>query len=218
LRPFKSFIVSSHSNDSPTTACKPFHKNRDGIVLGEGAWIVVVESLERAQARQARIYAELVGYGTSCDAFHPSSPHPDGIYCVAAIRQAIGDAGLVASQIDYVSAYGNGTIMNDPLETAIYKKVFGERAYEMAFSSIKSMIGHAVGATGAAQAVASALAIHEKFIPPTVNCDEPDPLCDLDYVADGSRSSEVQNILVNTLSFGGKNSCLVIKRFSPDRP
>jgi 3-oxoacyl-[acyl-carrier-protein] synthase II len=208
----KMGVVTTHFNDQPKQSCRPFHRNRDGFALGEGAWVMTIESYEHAKIRGATIYAELAGYGSSCDAFHPSRPHPDGIYSVEAIQQALFDAGFSPTQINYVSAYGNGSRINDPLETAVYKKAFGEHAYSLALSSVKSMIGHPIGATGAAQVVSSALAIQEGFIPPTVNLDDPDPLCDLDYVPNKARKQTVNAVLVNTLSFGGKNACLVIRK------
>ncbi len=208
----KMGVVTTHYNHTPKKACKPFHRRRDGFALGEGAWIIVLESLDKAVARKANVYAEIVGYGATCDAYHPSAPHSDGLYNKEAIKIAIDSADMEPDDIDCISAYGNATNLNDPLETRVYKEVFSNRVKKIPISSIKSMIGHPIGATGAAQIIAAALSIAKNFIPPTMNLDDPDPACDLDYVPNKSREMKVNNILINTLSFGGKNSCLILKR------
>lgn len=209
-------VVTTKHNNSPKDACKPFDKDRDGFALGEGAWIMVLEDMGTALRRKAHIYAEVVGYGASCDAYHPSRPHPEGIYNIKAINQSLNDAKINHEQIDFISAYGNATVINDPLETKVYKSVFGPRAKKIPCSSIKSMIGHPIGATGAAQILSSALFLSENFISPTINLNNPDKECDLDYVPHTSREFKGKYILINTLSFGGKNSSLILKRCHED--
>jgi len=209
-------VTSTHYNNSPKKASRPFDKDRDGFVIGEGAWILIVEELERAQARGANIYAEICGYGSTCDAFHSTNPHPSGKYTAEAMRIAIINAGIKPEEIDFISAYGNATIVNDPYETMVIKKVFGQQAYKIPISSLKSMMGHPIGASGSAEVVSSAIAIQEGFIPPTINLDNPDPACDLDYVPNKARKVNIRTALCNTLSFGGKNSVIIIKRISSD--
>lgn len=204
-------VTSTHYNDSPKIASRPFDRDRDGFVIGEGAWIFVLEEFEKAKSRNANIYAEICGYEATCDAYHQTSPHPQGIYSTRAIRCAIKDAGLKPEEINFILAYGNSTPVNDPHETMIIKKVFGQNAYKIPVSSIKSMIGHPIGASGAAQVAASALAIKEGFIPPTINHNNPDQKCDLDYVPNKSRLTKIKTALCNTLSFGGKNAAIVLK-------
>lgn len=206
-------VVTTRRNDSPKRCCLPFHRERDGFALGEGAWIFLIEEAGRAKSRGARIYAEIAGYGTTCDAFHPTRPHPEGRFDFRAMMEALVDANITANDLSLVSAYGNGTLLNDPLETRLYRQLLGERARKIPINSVKSMIGHPIGATGAAQVAASAIAIAEGFVHPTVNLDDPAADCDLDYVAEGRREMAVKNVLINTLSFGGKNSCMVLKRF-----
>ena len=206
-------VVTTKFNDKPRYACKPFHKDRDGFALGEGSWVLILETLERAIKRKALIYAEVVGYSASCDSYHCSRPHPKGQFNIEAINNAFKDANIVSNQIDYISAYGNATKINDPIETKVFKEIFGLKTKQIPCSSIKSMIGHPIGATGAAQVLSSALFFSENFISPTINLDYPDPECDLDYVPNKSRYFKGDYILINTLSFGGKNSCLVTKRF-----
>ncbi len=165
-------------------------------------------------ARNANIYAELCGYGATCDAYHPTNPYPPGIYTAEAIYIALKDANIKPEEIDFISAYGNATIVNDPYETMVIKKVFGKSAYKIPISSLKSMIGHPIGASGAAEVVASALSIQKGFIPPTINHDNPDPKCDLDYVPNKSRNVSIKMALCNTLSFGGKNAAVILKKFT----
>ena len=206
-------VVTTRFNDKPQVACKPFHKDRDGFALGEGSWILTLETLDRAIKRKASIYAEIMGYAASCDSYHPSRPDPKGQYNAQAIKKTLNNAQITDKEIDYISAYGNATQINDPLETKVLKDVFGLRAKQIPCSSIKSMIGHPIGATGSAQVLSSALFFSENFISPTINLDNADPECDLDYVPNKSRNFDGNHILINTLSFGGKNSCLITKRY-----
>lgn len=192
--------------------CQPFDRNRKGIIPGEGAAVLVLERLDAALARQASIYAEVAGYGQSCDAHHATSMPPDASGAVQAMRHALKDAGLQPSQVRYVSAHGTGTPTNDRLETLAIKTVFGEAAYSVPISSVKSMLGHAMGAASAIEAVVCALAVHTDHIPPTMNLEDPDPECDLDYVPDGQRLLSVEVALNNAYGFGGCNSSLVLKK------
>lgn len=201
-------------NPDPETACRPFDAHRDGFVMGEGAGIVILESLEFAKKRGANIYAELVGYGSTGDAYHITAPAPEGEGGVRAMRQALEDAQLEPSAIDYINAHGTSTDYNDKFETTAIKTVFGEHAYKLAVSSTKSMTGHLLGAGGAVEAIFSIKAIHEGRIPPTIHYETPDPDCDLDYVPNESREQPVRAALSNSLGFGGHNACLVFKEFA----
>jgi len=196
--------------------CKPFDRHREGMSLGEGAGMVVLESLAHAQARGARIHAELLGYGISCDANHMTAPDPEASGAVRCIRAALDDAGVDPSRVDYINAHGTATPANDRMETIGIKRVFGERAYAVPVSSTKSMIGHTLGAAGAIEAVAAVLAITEGFIPPTIHSTAPDPECDLDYVTEGARRADLDIILSNSFAFGGNNTSLVIGRYRPE--
>ncbi len=206
-------VVTTRYNNSPKSACKPFDRDRDGFALGEGAWMMVLENLKSAIKRDATIYAEIIGYGSSCDAYHPSRPHPEGLFNIQAINNSFINARINPDQIDFISAYGNATQINDSLESKVYKVIFGSKAKKIPCSSIKSMIGHPIGATGAAQIMSSALFLSNNFISPTLNLKNPDKDCDLDYVPNTSRHFKGDHILVNTLSFGGKNSSLILKRY-----
>ena len=212
----KMKVLSTKYNDYPKIACKPFDRDRDGFVIGEGAWMFILESYEKAKKRKAKIYAEVCGSGSTCDAFHSTHPDPSGKYTAESIFMALKGSGVNLKDIDYIAAYGNGTRVNDPYETMVIKKVFGKYAYNIPISSVKSMIGHSIGASGAAQVATAALSIHENFIPPTMNMKNPDVQCDLDYVPDRSRSKRVNKVLCNTLSFGGKNAAIVIGRINND--
>lgn len=200
-------------NPDPKTASRPFDMNRDGFVMGEGAGILVIEELEHALARGAHIYAEIVGYGATADAYHITAPAPGGEGGARAMRQAIADAGLQPADIDYINAHGTSTDYNDKYETAAIKEVFGEHAYKLAVSSTKSMTGHLLGAAGGVEAIFSILAIEEGIIPPTINYETPDPECDLDYVPNESRKQEVKAALSNSLGFGGHNATLIFKKY-----
>jgi 3-oxoacyl-[acyl-carrier-protein] synthase II len=193
--------------------CQPFDRNRKGMMVSEGAAMLVLEPLERALARGARIYAEVASYGISNDTHHMTAPHPEGKGAVRAMRNALGEAGLEPSQVDYINAHGTGTPANDKVETAAIKQVFGEAAYSTPVSSIKSMIGHTMGAASAIEAVACALAIERGKIPPTINYSEPDPQCDLDYVPNVARERQVEVALSNSFAFGGNCAALILKKF-----
>lgn len=200
-------------NEDPVTASRPFDANRDGFVMGEGSGILILESLESAQARGAHIYAEIVGYGASGDAHHITAPAPGGEGGARAIQMALDDAGLKPEDIQYVNAHGTSTPMNEKFETMAIKSVFKEHAYNMAVSSTKSMTGHLLGAAGAVEAIFSIKAITEQLLPPTINYETPDPDCDLDYVPNKARNAEVDAVLSNSLGFGGHNATLIFKKY-----
>ncbi|MBB6283372.1 beta-ketoacyl-ACP synthase II [Geobacillus subterraneus] len=201
------------TNPDPKTASRPFDKNRDGFVMGEGAGIVVLEELEHALRRGATIYAEIVGYGATADAYHITAPAPGGEGGVRAMRQALRDAGLQPEEIDYINAHGTSTEYNDKYETLAIKEVFGNHAYQLAVSSTKSMTGHLLGATGAVEAIFSVLTIRDGVIPPTINYETPDPECDLDYVPNEARKQDVRAVLSNSFGFGGHNATLIFKKY-----
>ncbi|MBR0639917.1 beta-ketoacyl-ACP synthase II [Bacillus safensis] len=201
------------TNPDPKTASRPFDKNRDGFVMGEGAGIIVLEELEHALERGATIYAEIVGYGSTGDAYHITAPAPNGEGGVRAMKEAIRDAGLSVEEIDYINAHGTSTPYNDKFETMAIKEVFGEHANKLAISSTKSMTGHLLGAAGGVEAIFSVLAIKDSVIPPTINLETPDEECDLDYVANEARSKEVQVALSNSLGFGGHNATIIFKKY-----
>lgn len=201
------------TNPDPKTASRPFDKNRDGFVMGEGAGIIVLEELEHALKRGATIYAEIVGYGSTGDAYHITAPAPNGEGGVRAMKEAIRDAGLSVEDIDYINAHGTSTPYNDKFETMAIKEVFGEHANQVAISSTKSMTGHLLGAAGGVEAIFSVLAIKDSVIPPTINLETPDEECDLDYVANEARSKEVQVALSNSLGFGGHNATIIFKKY-----
>ncbi len=211
---FCSMKAMSTEKENPEQACRPFDKRRSGFVMGEGAGVLVLESLEHAEARGARVYAELAGYGSTSDAYHITSPVPGGTGAARAMQKAIDDAGLSADEIDYINAHGTGTGPNDSAETEAIKSVFGSAASKLAISSTKSMTGHLMGAAGAIEAIICAMAINHGAIPPTTNYGEPDPECDLDYVANNSRQQEVKASLSNSLGFGGHNATIVLKKFA----
>jgi len=210
---FCTMRALSTRNDDPKRASRPFDKERDGFVVGEGAGIVVVEELEHALKRGAKIYCELVGYGANADAYHITAPDPTGEGPANAMRAALRDAGLKPEEVDYINAHGTSTPLNDKTETLAIKKVFGEHAYKLAVSSTKSQIGHLLGAAGGVEFVATVLAISEGFIPATINYEVPDPECDLDYVPNQPRKVQVRTALKNAFGFGGQNACLVVRRW-----
>jgi 3-oxoacyl-[acyl-carrier-protein] synthase II len=207
--------LSTKRNDDPEKASRPFDADRDGFVIGEGAGILVLEELESAKARGARIYALLAGYGASCDAYHLTAPDPEGSAGVEAIRTALREAGLAPEDIDYYNAHGTSTEINDPMETGMIKKAFGEHAKKLKVSSTKSMTGHLVAAAGAVEAIACVLAIRDSFYPPTINLDNPDPLCDLDYVPNAGQKGKIRAAASGSLGFGGHNGVLVFSGTAP---
>ena len=203
----------STNNDEPEKASRPFDANRDGFVPAEGAGILVLESLEHALDRGASILAEVVGYGASSDAFHAVQPDENGEGASRAMRWALANAGITTEDVDYINAHGTSTPLNDAVETMAIKNVFGERAYAVPISSTKSMIGHALGGAGALEAVACVKTIQDGIIHPTVNQENPDPACDLDYVPNVARRQQVDVVLSNSFGFGGQNTCIVLRRF-----
>ncbi len=210
---FAAAKALSTRNGEPEKASRPFEKNRDGFVMGEGAGVVVLEELEHAKRRGANILAEVVGYGTSGDAYHMTAPAPEGEGAARAMENSIKDAGIKPEDIDYINAHGTSTKFNDLFETMAIKKVFGEHAYKVKISSIKSMIGHLLGAAGGVEVVSSVMTLQTGVIPPTINYEEPDPECDLDYTPNEAVKSDVRYVLKNSFGFGGTNACLVLKRF-----
>ena len=200
-------------NDDPHHASRPFDKNRSGFVIGEGAGIVLLENLEHAKNRGAHIYAEIIGYGRNNDAYHITTPAPEGEYQAKCIQLALDDAKISPSEVDYINAHGTSTHFNDEGETKAIKTVFGEHAYKLAVSSTKSMTGHMLGAAGGVEAIASVLAIEENFLPPTINYETPDEGLDLDYVPNTARDKIVNVAVSNSFGFGGHNACLVFKKF-----
>jgi len=210
---FSSMKALSTRNEEPSKASRPFSIDRDGFVMGEGSGILLLEELEHALARGAKIYAEIAGYGTTCDAYHMTSPIPDGRGAARAIELALKDAQLNPQDINYINAHGTSTPLNDSIETKAIKKAFGSRAKAIAISSTKSMTGHLLGGSGGIEAVATVLAVCRGQIPPTINLDNPDPECDLDYVPDISRTQQVGAAVSNSFGFGGHNASLVFKRY-----
>lgn len=211
---FASMRALSTRNDDPKRASRPFDAERDGFVIGEGSGIMILEELEFAKARGARIYAEIAGYGMSGDAFHVTMPDETGSGAIRVMQRAIKDAGITPEQIGYINAHGTSTPYNDKFETLAIKKVFGDHAKNLPVSSTKSMTGHALGAAGGIEAVFSVLAMHENKLPPTINYEVPDPDCDLDYIPNVGRDAKVDYVLSNSFGFGGTNACLIFKRFS----
>lgn len=210
---FSRLGAMSTRNDEPERACRPFDRTRDGMVLGEGAVIMVLETLEHAQARGARILAEFAGYGLTADAYNLAAPDPTGRGAARAMSKALAESGLSPEDVDYICAHGTGTQLNDASETAAIKRAFGEAAYQIPVSSIKSMVGHMMGAAGAASAAVLVQAINDGIIPPTINYQEPDPECDLDYVPNVARCVQVDAAMCNAFGFGGQNASLLLKRF-----
>lgn len=210
---FGAMKALSTRNDAPQRASRPFDKGRDGFVMGEGAGVLILEELDHALQRGARIYAELKGYGMSADAYHMTAPEPEGSGAMASMLLALEAAGLHPEEVDYINAHGTSTQAGDASETKAIKKVFGDHAYRLAVSSIKSMTGHLLGAAGGVESVATVLTLHHGVIPPTINYDEPDPECDLDYVANKARQTKVRVAINNSFGFGGTNATLVFKRY-----
>lgn len=205
--------VASSRNDEPKKACRPFDRDRDGLVSAEGAGVIILEELGAALSRGADIYAELVGYGLSSDAYHITAPDPEGSGLAQAVELALCDAGISYREVDYINAHGSSTPLNDSAETKAIKKVFKERSYKVAVSSIKSMLGHLWGAAGAVEALSTALTIKHGIIPPTINYETPDPECDLDYVPNQARKGEIKVAMSNSTGFGGANASLLFRKY-----
>jgi len=210
---FSAARALSTRNDDPVHACRPFSSDRDGFVMGEGSGILLLEELEHALSRGARIYAEIVGYGMTCDAYHMTSPVPSGEGATRAMQLALKDAGLIPEQVSYINAHGTSTQVNDATETGAIKNALGEYAYKVAISSTKSMTGHLLGGSGGIEAVASVMAVANDKIPPTINLTNPDPTCDLDYVPNHSRNQKLEVVLSNSFGFGGHNVTLAFKKY-----
>lgn len=213
LASFCKVDVLSKRNDQPDKASRPFDKFRDGFILGEGSGMMILEELQHALNRNATIYAEILGFYANCDAYHATSPDPEGTYIAKAMQLALENAHVKPEEIDYINAHGTSTILNDKIETMAIKKVFGAHAKKLAVSSTKSMIGHLLGACGALELIACALAINKGFIPPTINYEQPDPECDLDYVPNKGLPYKIGTLLSNNFSFGGKNTVLILGEY-----
>ena len=211
---FAAMRALSTRNDDPARASRPFDKDRDGFIMGEGSGVIILEELEFARRRSAPIYAELVGYGMSADAFHITAPSEDGDGGMRVMNNAIRQAGIRPEQVDYINAHGTSTPFNDKLETLAIKRLFGEHAYKLAISSTKSMTGHLLGAAGGVEGGITALTIRHQMVPPTINYDTPDPECDLDYVPNTKREMKIDYALSNSFGFGGTNGALLFKRFT----
>jgi 3-oxoacyl-[acyl-carrier-protein] synthase II len=209
---FAAMKALSTRNDEPERASRPFDKDRDGFVIGEGSGILILEEREQALKRGAKIYAEVIGYAANGDAYHMTAPAPDGEGAARCMRLALKDAGITPADVDYINAHGTSTEYNDANETTAIKAVFGEQAARVAVSSTKSMTGHLLGAAGAVEGVYSALALHHGMIPPTINYQNPDPLCDLDYVPNKARKADIKVTLSNSFGFGGTNGCVIFRR------
>jgi 3-oxoacyl-[acyl-carrier-protein] synthase II len=210
---FANMKALSSRNDTPQKASRPFDMERDGFVIAEGAGIVVLEELESALARRAKIYAEVIGYGMTADAYHMTAPDPEGRGVVNCMRMALRDAGIAPEAIDYINAHGTSTPYNDKHETSAIKHVFGTHAHQLAVSSTKSMTGHLLGAAGGVEAAICALALSEGIMPPTINYEYADPECDLDYVPNHARHTDFEHVISNSFGFGGTNACLVLKKY-----
>jgi 3-oxoacyl-[acyl-carrier-protein] synthase II len=211
---FAAMRALSTRNDEPERASRPFDKDRDGFIMGEGAGVVILEELEHARSRGAAIYAELVGYGMTADAYHITAPSEDGDGGMRVMEMALRSAGVRPEQVDYINAHGTSTPFNDKLETLAIKRLFGEHAHKLAISSTKSMTGHLLGAAGGVEAGITALAVKHQMLPPTINYETPDPECDLDYVPNTKRAAKVEYALSNSFGFGGTNGALLFKRFT----
>lgn len=211
---FAAMRALSTRNEEPQRASRPFDRGRDGFVMGEGSGMLVLESLERARARGARIYGEVIGYGANADAYHITAPAPEGVGAARCMELALQDGGIDLSEVDYINAHGTSTPYNDANETQAIKRVFGEQAARLTVSSTKSMTGHLLGAAGAIEAAYTALALFHGTVPPTINYEDPDPECDLDYVPNQARACGLRVALSNSFGFGGTNACLALRRFT----
>ena len=209
---FNLLTALSTRNDEPTRASRPFDRDRDGFILGEGAGMLVLEELEHARARGATIHGEVIGYGSTADAFRITDSHDEGRGAIACMREALADAGIEPGDVDYINAHGTSTSVNDSIETLAIKKTFGEAAYKVPISSTKSMMGHLIAAAGSVEAIVCLLAIRDRIMPPTANLDNPDPECDLDYIPHEARRKAVDVALSNSFGFGGQNIALILRR------
>jgi 3-oxoacyl-[acyl-carrier-protein] synthase II len=209
---FSVMKALSTRNDDPQAASRPFEKNRDGFVMGEGAGIVILEEYELAKQRGAKIYGEVAGYGSTCDAYHLTAPAPGGEGAARCMQMALDTAGVNAEEVDYINAHGTSTPFNDLYETLAIKSVFGEKAKDLMISSTKSMTGHLLGAAGGVESIFSLLTISRGVVPPTINYTEPDPECDLDYVPNEARQADVGIVISNSLGFGGTNASLLFRK------
>jgi 3-oxoacyl-[acyl-carrier-protein] synthase II len=216
LTGFILLTALSTRNDEPRRASRPFDRDRDGFILGEGAGMLILEELEGALARGARIHGEIVGYGSTADAFRITDSHEEGRGAIACMKEALEGAGLDPSEVDYINAHGTSTAVNDSIETLAIKRAFGEAAYSVPISSTKSMMGHLIAAAGSVEAIVSLLTIRDGMLPPTINLDHPDPECDLDYIAHEARRKHVDVALSNSFGFGGQNITLILRRFISD--
>jgi 3-oxoacyl-[acyl-carrier-protein] synthase II len=203
----------STRNDEPERASRPFDRDRDGFILGEGAGMLVLEELEHAKKRGARIHGEVIGYGSTADAFRITDSHDEGRGAIACIREALQGAGVEPADVDYINAHGTSTSVNDSIETLAIKRTFGQAAYSVPISSTKSMMGHLIAAAGSVEAIVCLLAIRDGMLPPTINLENPDPECDLDYIPNRARSKTVDVTLSNSFGFGGQNITLILRRF-----
>jgi len=215
LAAFQNMKALSTRNEEPTKASRPFDADRDGFVLGEGAGVLIFEELEHARRRGAKIYAEVLGYGTTSDAGHITAPDPEGTGAAAAMAAALADAGVEPSQIDYINAHGTSTPLGDKAETTAIKRVFGDAAYQTSVSSTKSSLGHSLGASGGIEAVILCKAIETETVPPTINLDTPDPSCDLDYTPNTAKTKAIEIAMSNSFGFGGHNACVVVGKYQP---
>jgi 3-oxoacyl-[acyl-carrier-protein] synthase II len=209
---FNLLTALSTNNDNPQGASRPFDRLRDGFVLGEGAAMVVLEEYERAKARGAHIWGEIVGYGSTADAFRVTDIHPDGRGAIGCMRMALNDAGIIPEQIDYVNAHGTSTTVNDKVETKACREVFGENVMDTPISSTKSMMGHLIAAAGATELIVCLMAMRDNVLPPTINYENPDPLCDLDYIPNEAREAECNMALTNSFGFGGQNISVAVSQ------
>jgi 3-oxoacyl-[acyl-carrier-protein] synthase II len=213
LTGFILLTALSTRNDEPNRASRPFDRDRDGFILGEGAGMLILEELEHAKARKARIYGEIVGYGSTADAFRITDSHDEGRGAIACLREALADARLNPDDIDYINAHGTSTAVNDSIETLAIKRVFGDAAYRVPVSSTKSMMGHLIAAAGSVEAIVCLLTIRDGVLPPTVNLEHPDKDCDLDYIPNVARRKNVDIALSNSFGFGGQNITLILRRY-----
>ncbi|HBY94866.1 MAG: beta-ketoacyl-[acyl-carrier-protein] synthase family protein [Ardenticatenaceae bacterium] len=210
---FSLLGVTSFFQGDPTKACRPFDRKRDGLVVGEGAGIVILEELEHARRRGARIHAEVIGYGSSCDGYRFTDSHPEGYGPISCMRAALEDAGIAPEAVDYINAHGTATVQNDRTETTTIKRVFGDHAYRVPISSTKSQLGHLICAAGGIELIVTVLAMNQGIIPPTINLEHPDPACDLDYVPNRPRPARIRIAISNSFGFGGQNGTVVVRRW-----